>query len=208
LELHDFVPGKFRYDDRHFSKHYPVQYMKAIEHNQPPSQAQIDDGAGIVPAYHGFSGPVNVSFPVPMRIPEAQSIYKAAIALVFGIPDSPDLSARNGSISASTYVLFGLIFLVLNIFHSSWTIWWDPVAQITRRASAAYSLLYPESKQQDTLTILTENKVAKVIFNNKMKATGLQFGSTSGGALYTVNAKYEVLLAAGSLAVSFQYLCY
>ncbi|KAJ7768631.1 alcohol oxidase [Mycena maculata] len=159
-------------------------YMKAIEHNHPPSATQRADGANLVPAYHGFDGAVNVSFPVPMRIPAAQVIYKAAIALVWGIPNSPDLSARTGSISAST----------------SWTIWWDPVAQITRRASAAYSLLYPKSKQQATLTVLTEHKVAKVIFDKKLKATGLQFGLTTGGTLYTVNAKYEVILAAGSLA--------
>ncbi|KAJ7355649.1 alcohol oxidase [Mycena albidolilacea] len=159
-------------------------YMKAIEHNIPPSEAQRADGANLVPSFHGFDGPVNVSFPVPMRIPEAQAIYKAAIALVFGIPDSPDLSARNGSVSAST----------------SWTIWWDPVAQFTRRASAAYSLLYPRSKQQKTLTVLAEHKVAKVIFDKNMKATGLQFASANGGAFSIVNAKFEVLLAAGSLA--------
>ncbi|KAJ7460669.1 hypothetical protein FB451DRAFT_1405213 [Mycena latifolia] len=159
-------------------------YMKAIEHNHPPSAAQRADGADIVRSYHGFHGPVNVSFPVPMRIPAAQALYKAAVALVFGIPDSPDLSARTGSVSAST----------------SWTIWWDPVAQITRRASAAYSLLYPKSKQQDTLTVLTEHTVAKVLFNKKMEATGLQFGSVTTGTLYTVKAKYEVILAAGSLA--------
>jgi hypothetical protein len=80
--------------------------MKAIEHNIPPSEAQRADGANLVPSFHGFDGPVNVSFPVPMRIPEAQAIYKAAIALVFGIPDSPDLSARNGSVSVSTLVFY------------------------------------------------------------------------------------------------------
>ncbi|KAJ6516811.1 hypothetical protein C8R47DRAFT_1268497, partial [Mycena vitilis] len=164
-------------------------YMKAIEHNYPPSLAQRADGADYVPADHGFSGPVNVSFPVPMRIPTAQTIYKAAIALVFGIEDSPDLSDRTGSVSAST----------------SWTIWWDPTnlifpTQITRRASAAYSLLYPQSKQLPTLTVLTEHKVAKVIFDKNMKATGLQYGPASGGTLQTVNVKREVLLAAGSLA--------
>ncbi|KAJ7780348.1 hypothetical protein B0H14DRAFT_3894081 [Mycena olivaceomarginata] len=136
--------------------------MKAIEHNIPPSEAQRADGANLVPSFHGFNGPVNVSFPAPMRIPEAHAIYKAAIALVFGIPDSPDLSARNGSVSVST----------------SWTIWWDP----------------------KTLTALAEHKVAKVIFDKNMKATGLQFAPANGGAFSIVNAKYEVLLAAGSLA--------
>ncbi|KAJ7353475.1 GMC oxidoreductase-domain-containing protein [Mycena albidolilacea] len=159
--------------------------MKAIEHNIPPSEAQRADGANLVPSFHGFNGPVNVSFPAPMRIPEAHAIYKAAIALVFGIPDSPDLSARNGSVSVST----------------SWTIWWDPVAQFTRRASAAYSLLYPQPKQQKTLTALAELKVAKVIFDKNMKATGLQFAPANGGAFSIVNAKYEVLLTAGSLAI-------
>ncbi|KAJ7065215.1 hypothetical protein C8F01DRAFT_982101 [Mycena amicta] len=162
---------------------YP--YMTAIEHNHPPSAAQKLDGARIVKSVHGFAGPVNVSFPVPMRIPAAQTIYKAAIALVFGIPDSPDLSHRAGSVSAST----------------SWTIWWDPIAQINRRASAAYSLLYPKSQQHEKLTVLTEHKVAKVIFDWKLGATGLQFGPAAGGKLYQVHAKYEVLLAAGSLAI-------
>jgi choline dehydrogenase len=164
----------------------PVQYMKAIERNYLPTAAQRADGADVVPAVHGFKGPVNVSFPTPMRIPAAQAIYKAAVTLVFGIPTSPDLSARNGSVSAST----------------SWTIWWDPIAQITRRASAAYSLLYPVSKQQSTLTVLTEHIVAKVTFDGNLKATGLQFGSITGKTLHTVTARYEVLLAAGSLAVS------
>jgi aspartate oxidase len=64
-------------------------------------------------------------------------------------------------------------------------------------------LLYPRSKQQKTLTVLAEHKVAKVIFDKNMKATGLQFAPANGGAFSIVNAKFEVLLAAGSLAVSF-----
>ncbi|KAF7317884.1 Alcohol oxidase [Mycena kentingensis (nom. inval.)] len=158
-------------------------YMDAIEHNIPPSVSQRLEGANYVKSVHGFNGAVNTSFPVPMRIPTAQRIYKAAIAAVFGVTTSPDLSDRTGAVSAST----------------SWTIWWDPVAQITRRASAAYSLLYPAAKQQKKLTILAEHKVAKVIFDKNLGATGLQFGPAAGGSLYTVSAKYEVILAAGSL---------
>ncbi|KAK7031444.1 alcohol oxidase [Favolaschia claudopus] len=149
-------------------------YMQAIEHNLPPSAEQRADGADLVPAVHGFAGPVNVSFPVPMRIPEAQAIYKAAIALVVGVTDGPDLSARNG------------------VSGRSWTIWWNPVAEFTQRASAAYSLLYPASKQQQTLTLSSIKN---------LRATGLQFGPATGGAVETVNARHEVLLAAGSLAI-------
>ncbi|KAJ6561226.1 hypothetical protein DFH09DRAFT_1316335 [Mycena vulgaris] len=138
-------------------------YMEAIEHNIPPSAAQRADGADLVRAYHGFNGPVNVSFPVPMRIPAAQRIYKAAVGLVFGIATSPDLSAR-------TWQCLGV------------------------------HVMDDLSKQQDTLTVLTEHTVAKVTFDKHLKATGLQFGSAATGDLYTVKAKYEVLLAAGSLA--------
>lgn len=159
-------------------------YMRDIEHNHPPSVAQRAAGADIVWSQHGFDGPLNVSFPVPMRIPAAQALYKAAITLVFGIPRGRDLSDRQGSVSAST----------------SWTIWWDPVARITRRASAAYTLLYPKDKQQATLTVLAEHTVDKVIFNKLMKATGVQFGSPATKKLFTVNVKREVILAAGSLA--------
>ncbi|KAJ6624909.1 hypothetical protein B0H10DRAFT_2212325 [Mycena sp. CBHHK59/15] len=168
-----------------WNSHTLFSYMKAIEHNIPPSAAQRADGANLVPQVHGFNGAVNVSFPVPMRIPAAQAIYKAAIALVFGIEDSPDLAT---------------VPVTSPRRRTSWTIWWDPVAQITRRASAAYSLLYPADRQQKTLLVLTEHKVAKVIFDSSMNAKGLQFGPTTGGTLSTVNAKYEVILTAGSLA--------
>ncbi|KAF7324160.1 Alcohol oxidase [Mycena kentingensis (nom. inval.)] len=163
---------------------YP--YMEAIEHNHPPDDSQRADGANLVGSVHGFHGPVNVSFPTPMRIPTAQMLYKAAVTLVFGIPTGKDLSKREGSVSAST----------------SWTIWWDPIAQITRRASAAYSLLYPPAKQQaqKKLTILVEHTVGKVLFDDDLRATGLEFGSVDGAELCSVYAKKEVILAAGSLA--------
>ncbi|KAJ7830044.1 cytochrome c oxidase subunit VA-domain-containing protein [Mycena olivaceomarginata] len=108
-----------------------LQYMKAIEHNIPPSEAQRADGANLVPSFHGFDGPVNV----------LDDLVGSCC------PNSP--GAR----------------------------------------SAAYSLLYPRSKQQKTLTVLAEHKVAKVIFDKNMKATGLQFAPANGGAFSIVNAK-------------------
>lgn len=38
--------------------------MKAIEHNTPPNEIQISQGAGYDPFVHGYSGAINVSFPV------------------------------------------------------------------------------------------------------------------------------------------------
>lgn len=38
--------------------------MEAIERNTPPDEIQISQGAGYDPAVHGYSGVINVSFPV------------------------------------------------------------------------------------------------------------------------------------------------
>ena len=38
--------------------------MEAIERNTPPDDIQISQGAGYDPASHGYSGAINVSFPV------------------------------------------------------------------------------------------------------------------------------------------------
>lgn len=38
--------------------------MYAIEKTHPPSELQIEEGAGLDPSVHGFHGVVNVSFPV------------------------------------------------------------------------------------------------------------------------------------------------
>ena len=168
-----------------------TQHMKAIEHNNPPDDLQVLQGAGYNPAVHGFDGPVNVSFPTPMRIPLAQSIYKAAIPLAFpGLEVTSDLSDRINSASAS----------------NSWTIWHDSENGINRRSSAAYALLYAEKQQRSTLTVLAEHRVAKIIWDGKDKNTptakGVFFGNPAkGNTLYAVYAKKEVILAAGALGV-------
>jgi len=119
-----------------------------------------------------------------MRIPYGQALYKAAIPQVFtGLNVTNDLSARTGAVAAST----------------SWTIKYDPEANINRRSSAAYSLLYPDSQQRDTLTVLTGHRVATVTLNADKKATGVRFGFPSSRTLYTATARKEVILAAGSL---------
>lgn len=39
-------------------------YMAATERNIPPDEAQLLQGAGLDPEVHGFTGAINVSFPV------------------------------------------------------------------------------------------------------------------------------------------------
>ncbi|KAH8109511.1 alcohol oxidase [Phellopilus nigrolimitatus] len=162
-------------------------YMEAIERNHPPTLSQIVDGAAFDPAVHGYTGSLNVSFPDPMRIPEAQRLYKEALPQVFeGLVVGDDLSARISVVSAST----------------SWTIWNDESAGIRRRSSAAYALLYAQDQQRDGLSVLAEHKVAKVLLNSSTDFTahGVQFGNASHRTLHSVYARREVILAAGSLA--------
>ena len=40
--------------------------MEAIERNTPPDEIQISQGAAYEPASHGYSGAINVSFPVSL----------------------------------------------------------------------------------------------------------------------------------------------
>ncbi|KAI5829486.1 alcohol oxidase [Schizophyllum commune Tattone D] len=163
---------------------YP--YMKAVENNHLPTNEQRNEGANVDKDLHGFSGPVNVSFPDPMRIPDAQRLYKAAIPLVFnGVQLTDDLSHRTNTALGST----------------SWTVWNDKSSgtNVVRRSSAAHAFLYAQNQQRSKLTVLYNHKALKVNFDSNIKATGLQFGPSAGGSIYTATAKKEVLLAAGSL---------
>lgn len=119
-----------------------------------------------------------------MRIPGAQKLYKEALPLVFpGLTVGNDLSNRTSVVSAS----------------ASWTIWYDPVTGKNRRSSAADGLLWAAGQQRDSLTILANHKVDKVLFDKKMNAKGVKFGTNSTSKLSTVYAKREIILAAGTL---------
>ena len=120
----------------------------------------------------------------PLRIPEGVKLYKETLPSVFsGLTVGTDLSNRTSIVSAST----------------SWTIWYDNTTGINYRSSAADALLWAPSQQRSTLTVLAEHKVAKVIFNCNLTATGVLFGTNTAGN-WTVYASKEVILAAGSLA--------
>ncbi|KAH8901341.1 GMC oxidoreductase [Thozetella sp. PMI_491] len=163
-------------------------YMTAIERNILPDMKQVAEGAGVDPAVHGYHGAINTSFPTPMRIPRAVSLFKQALPLVFsGLNVGDDLSNRTSVVSAST----------------SWTIWYDPVTGKNRRSSAADGLLWAANQQRNLLTVLANHKVDKVVFDEHMVARGLVFvpnnRSSPSRPLSTVYAKKGVILSAGSL---------
>lgn len=129
-----------------------------------------------------------------MRIPKAAALYKEALQLTFpGLTIGNDLSNRSAdnTVSAST----------------SWTIWYDNATGQNLRSSAADALLWAPNQQRETLTVLANHKVDKVIFSDNLTATGVVFGTTPGSdvpgsipGLFTVHAAKEVILAAGALA--------
>ncbi|KHN95701.1 GMC oxidoreductase [Metarhizium album ARSEF 1941] len=163
-------------------------HMAAIERNMPPTKAQIAQGAGLDPDVHGHDGQVNTSFPTPMRIPKAVQLYKDSLPLVFsGLQVGNDLSNRTSVVSAST----------------SWTMWYDPATGKHVRSSAADALLWAPGEQRSALTVLANHTVAKVTFDEDLKATGVVFVSTltkNQGPVYAVKARRSVILAAGTLA--------
>lgn len=121
-----------------------------------------------------------------MRIPVGVALYKEALPSIFpGLTIGNDLSNRTNIVSAST----------------SWTIWYDPVTGENRRSSAAFAFLYAPDQQRSSLTVLAEHTVGNVVLSKNLQATGVTFGNVSeaGGALSTVYARKEVILAAGSL---------
>ncbi|CAJ2509874.1 Uu.00g057740.m01.CDS01 [Anthostomella pinea] len=159
-------------------------YMIAAERNHPPDDIQIAQGAGYDPSRHGYSGAINVSFPTPMRIPTVQSRFKAALPRIFpGLTIGNDLSNRSPTVSAS----------------SSWTIWYDPASGKNRRSSAADGLLWAEDQWRERLTVLTNHRVDRVIFDKKLAATGVAFSAGPERPPSVVHAIKEVILAAGAL---------
>jgi choline dehydrogenase len=134
-----------------------------------------------------------------MRIPRAVEIYKESLPLVFsGLTIGNDLSnrSRDGTVSAS----------------SSWTIWHDEGTGKNLRSSAADGYLWAADQQRDTLTVLTNHKVDKALFDSdsdSLTAKSVVFGTKPGadvaGSLpgfHIVHAEKEVILAAGSLATT------
>ena len=119
-----------------------------------------------------------------MRIPLGVQLYKETLPSVFpGLTIGTDLSNRTSIVSAS----------------ATWSIWYDSETNINYRSSAADGLLFASDQQRDCLTVLAEHKVANVIFDSSMTATGVVFGTNTSGS-WNVYASKEVILSAGALA--------
>lgn len=129
-----------------------------------------------------------------MRIPRAVELYEESLPLVFpGLTIGNDLSNRSfdGTVSAS----------------SSWTIWYDQDTGENRRSSAADGYLWADDQQRDSLIVLTNHKVDRILFSGSLTANSVIFGTKprtdvpgSQSGLHIVHATKEIILAAGSLS--------
>ncbi|CRG90472.1 hypothetical protein PISL3812_07516 [Talaromyces islandicus] len=153
-------------------------YMKKAELARYPTDTEIAAGIHFDPTCHGFNGTVHAG-------PRND-----------GRPYSPLIKALMNTTSAmgiSTQVDFlcgrprGVSMIYNNLLPDQ------------TRADAAREWLLPNYKRPN-LSILTGQIVGKVLFSQTAtgpKATGVEFG-TNKAVKFTVSAKHEVLLAAGS----------
>jgi len=95
-----------------------------------------------------------------------------------GIPQSPDPSGGEP---------FGAFIATSAINPTNWT---------RSHSRAAYIDPLPP---RPNLHILADATVTKILFDDNLTATGVQFAKTKGGTVTTINVRKEVLLASGSI---------
>lgn len=123
-----------------------------------------------VPDAHGTLRTHSSMLPVTSNwIPTLQNI---------GIPQNPDPAGGQS---------WGAYIATSAINSANWT---------RSHSRAAYIDPLPP---RDNLQILAKATVTKILFDDNLTATGVQFASTKGGPVTTISVKKEVLLAAGSI---------
>ncbi|THH14086.1 hypothetical protein EW146_g6213 [Bondarzewia mesenterica] len=158
-------------------------YMKKAEAFSPPNDQQRAKGADSIDSYHGFDGPVQVTYPDLMYGGAEQPNFVQTVQNLIGIELSPDLNGGNSNCVSFTP-------LSIN--------WHDE----DHRSSAATAYLSPVEDQRTNWLTLVNNQVTRILFADGSEAphtaTGVEFG-TSNGTRYTANARREVILAAGAI---------
>lgn len=159
-------------------------YMKKSETFSPPNSQQAAKGAQSIPSYHGFSGPVQVTYPNEMYGGPQQQAFIDTIVKLTGINRYKDLNGGTPNCVSITP-------LSIN--------WHDS----DHRSSSATAYLSPvETKRTNWLT-LTKHMVTKITWKSgsiPITASGIEFAPAAGGATrYTAFARREVILAAGAI---------
>ncbi|KAG6873051.1 hypothetical protein C0995_003531 [Termitomyces sp. Mi166 len=161
-------------------------YMKKSETFTPPNDVQISKGARFIPSYHGYSGPVGVTFPEPSAMyggPQ-QPYFISTIHNLTGLKRSKDLNGGRPNCVSITPITV------------------NPHDQ-GHRASAPEAYYTPVENARPNWVILTKHQVTKINFSGTslpITASGVEFAPSTGGSTrYTAFARKEVIVAAGAI---------
>ncbi|KAF9473528.1 alcohol oxidase [Pholiota conissans] len=159
-------------------------YMKKSETFSAPNSQQAAKGAQSISSYHGFSGPVQVTYPDEMYGGPQQTAFVNTIVGLTGINHFKDLNGGTPNCVSITP-------LSIN--------WHDS----DHRSSAATAYLSPVESQRTNWLTLTQHMVTKINWNSgsiPITAAGVNFAPAAGGSTrYTAFARREVILAAGAI---------
>ncbi|KAG5642129.1 hypothetical protein DXG03_003579 [Asterophora parasitica] len=159
-------------------------YMKKSETFSPPNSQQAAKGAQFIDNYHGYSGPVQVTFPDAMYGGPQQTNFADTIVGLTGIKRSKDLNGGAPNCVSMTP-------LTMN--------WRDQ----GHRSSAPEAYLTPVESIRTNWLTLTKHQVTKINWSGSslpLTATGVEFAPASGGSTrYTATARREVIVAAGAI---------
>ncbi|KAK0217272.1 glucose oxidase [Armillaria fumosa] len=160
-------------------------YMKKSEAFSAPNGQQSAKGAQFDGDYHGWSGPVQVTYPDEMYGGPQQGDFVNTIVNLTGIYHSPDLNG-GGANSVS------ITPLTIN--------WHDD----DHRSSSVEAYLSPVESVRTNWLTLAEHQATKINWANAgsipLTASGVEFAPTSGGSTrYTATANREVIVACGSI---------
>ncbi|KAK1227943.1 hypothetical protein PQX77_009045 [Marasmius sp. AFHP31] len=161
-------------------------YMKKSEGFSGPNDQQSAKGAQSVDAYHGFNGPVQVTYPDDMYGGPQQQYFIDTIRNLTGITRCPDLNGGSPNCVSIT----------------PFTMNWHAG---DHRSSSVEAYLTPVENARPTWLTLTRHQVTRINWANAgslpLKASGIEFAPASGGnTRYTALARREVIVAAGAIA--------
>lgn len=158
------------------------KYMLAAEHLFVPTQEQVEKGAQYDPAYHGYSGGVQVSFAAGMFGGIQLPALKASEVVWTGLQRVADFAA--GYVNGAT--------IIPNMVHAD---------QGQNRSSPFTTYAKHQVEQRDNFVILTGHRVIEITWadGDNIVAEGVHFQACPTCEVKSVHTKREVLLAAGSL---------
>ncbi|KAF5371366.1 hypothetical protein D9615_009695 [Tricholomella constricta] len=159
-------------------------YMKKSEAFSPPNSQQAAKGAQFINTYHGYSGPVQVTYPDAMYGGPQQTNFINTIVGLTGIKHYKDLNGGTPNCVSVTPL----------------TINWRNQGH---RSSAPEAYLTPVESIRTNWLTLVKHQVTKIKWSGSslpLTATGVEFAPASGGSTrYTATARREVIIAAGAI---------